>query len=436
MNHDAPQHQQQPTPDHDFEADGASFYAPDGDFAAPPPPPDPHRWGHLPPAQRQQAVLAMQRRSGNAAVQRMIGAPTSDIQRAPAVGVGRKHAVKLKALTVPVGAPIGTLPVTLKEIVISGEASVSIFSPEDAKAKTKVSAGASGGRDSGKGISEVGIAAEVERKNAEWKDTALGDVKLTTKGSVKLTSQGFEMKVQPLGLDFEDRGGALEFSVAKVNNKGQITLMSLIPSYYVKPTPDQETTLDSGEIMKVSFKRKVEFVLTPDYKKLALWLAEKMGEAAAAELAIAGGLVVGGIATLAAAFFEASLGSELADRIDTAARNTKDFCEAYAAVMKGGTASPKSEWGKAGASTAQSAISASSILLPEAIYEAAKKRNLSSEAFAIAWPMVKEKAIAAYRKEHWFETWVYDEGKGPGERTLRHVLNDPRWSPSNLDRLD
>ncbi len=382
------------------------------------------RLDRMPRVNRQQAVLQLQRQHGNAFVQRLLASRATP-RRAPAQLVQRQvggftpgKGVKFspKEKEIKFDRPIPGVPITFAAIKIGGEGSYSVVQEG---AEESVQVGVTG-RDHG-----AGVYGEVTK---EWEkySSPFGDVTVQSKAEADVTTKGGQIGLLLVGVKTKHASIGLKFNLLSYDvEKSELEFPNVAIPVDIIPVTGK-TTAPDGTKISYELKATITFVFKPDWVRIGKWIGQQFAKAAAAELAVAGSMVMAGIATLAAAYVTASLGSEVSERVERAIKLTNEFCAAYEATMKGsGGAKATSEFGQKGAATAQCLIKKAN-LPPEAFHEAAKKRNLRSEAFAVGWPQVKQMILQDYRNEHDIEWWVYGE-KGPGYKLLKRLLDEPEY---------
>lgn len=399
---------------------------------APDDPNQPHTIGN--PQQRSQSLLQMQRRYGNAYVQRMLAgqtdhaaptAPIGAVQRynptTSNVATGGKHTFKTPKKEWKVGKGIPKVPVKLSSISFSAEAT---YSTEDDNASKGSPTGAKGGatvQPQG-----PGVQGEVSQKWEEWQTDSVGKISVSSKAGGKIGAQGGEISLEPIGVQFERATFGLKFNLISYSTeKSKVEFPNMTFQVGVLPIKGEGTASD-GSKYKYEIKPILEFKFEPNYEEIGKWLAQRFGTQAAAELGLAGGIVLAGVATIAAAVVTASLGSEVRERVELSIKYTNEFCDAYQmAVREAKSGGGTSQWAAAGSAAGMKLIEqAKDKVPPEALKEEAQKRDLRSEAFGIAFPQIREALLQNYREEHYVEWWVYGED-GPGYKILKRLLGSP-----------
>ncbi|NDJ85357.1 MAG: hypothetical protein GYB66_05690 [Chloroflexi bacterium] len=385
------------------------------ELASPATPPEDltDRLRRLSPAARHRSVTSLQRSIGNRAVRRMLSPPANVVQRA-AMPTGEKHTIKGLSEEFDINKPIGRLPFELKSVTIEGGVEYEIISPDQPESDTEARGGAVSGPDA------AGVQGEVTKKWKEW--GSKGDqVTLSSKGEAELTTDGGKLGVTILGLETKHTDSAIKFTLIDWDaEKSEISLVETDLEFALQDKSDQYTTPD-GRIIVMKFFAKAILTIDIDEKRVGRWIGQRFLQLAASEVALAGAFVAGGVMTLAAAWVTMGLGKEVAAMVDEAVMLTDDYCASYAAVF---SPTPmyvgSTDWGAQGWAAGWQFF-AKTNAPPEAIREAARKRNLHSEAFAVAWPKVKDMMYKRYREKHYIEWWVYGE-KGPGYRDLKRLL--------------
>ncbi len=386
------------------------------------------------PRHRPQSLLQMQRRYGNAYVQRMLAgqtdhaaptAPSGTVQRynptTSNVATGGKHTFKTPKKEWKVGKGIPKVPVKLSSISFSAEAT---YSTEDDNASKGSPTGAKGGatvQPQG-----PGVQGEVSQKWEEWQTDSVGKISVSSKAGGKIGAQGGEISLEPIGVQFERATFALKFNVISYSTeKSKVEFPSMTFQVGVIPIKGEGTASD-GSKYKYEIKPILEFKFEPNYEEIGKWLAQRFGTQAAAELGLAGGIVLAGVATIAAAVVTASLGSEVRERVELSIKYTNEFCDAYQmAVREAKSGGGTSQWAAAGSAAGMKLVEqAKDKVPPEALKEEAQKRDLRSEAFGIAFPQIREALLQNYRDEHYIEWAVYGED-GPGYKILKRLLGSP-----------
>lgn len=369
---------------------------------------------------RQAQVLQIQRHYGNAYVQRILANRPSS--KSPLSGVVQRQgggpSKGGKIVTPPIkewkiDRSLGSLPLKLSKITLTGEISFSVVEPgekESAQAGFKSKEGHPG---------VYGELTEVWDKES----SPFGEVTLASKAEAEVTTNGGEISFLVLGAKLKNASIGVKFNLLSYDReKSEISFPNLSVPIDIIPITG-ETTASNGAKLSYEIKGTLSIVFEPDYVKIGKWIGEQFAKHAAGELAVAGSMVLAGIMTIAAAFATASQGGEVAERVDRAVALTKDFCAAYQATMIGsGDWSVSSEYGFEGEVVARRIIKKADIP-PEAFYEEAKKRNLYAEAIGIAWPQVKAMMLKDYRDEHYIE-WEFYGDKGGGYKLLKRYLDE------------
>ncbi len=399
---------------------------------APDDPNQPHTIGN--PHQRSQSLLQMQRRYGNAYVQRMLAGQTDHAASSTPVGAiqrynptttnvstGTKDTFKTPKKDIKLNKGIPKLPVKLASIGFSAEIN---YSTESAGAGQGSPTAAKAGQTVQP--QGVGFQGELMQKWEEWQTDSVGKIGVSSKATGKIGMQGGEIGVEPIGVQFERATFALKFNILSYSaEKSQVEFPNMTFQVGVLPIKGEGTASD-GSKYKYEIKPILEFKFEPNYEEIGKWLAQRFGTQAAAELGVAGGIVLAGVATIAAAVVTASLGSEVRERVELSIKYTNEFCDAYQmAVREAKSGGGTSQWAAAGSAAGMKLIEqAKDKVPPEALKEEAQKRDLRSEAFAIAFPQIREALLQNYREEHYVEWWVYGED-GPGYKILKRLLGSP-----------
>lgn len=373
----------------------------------------------LPTAARQQTVLQLQRQRGNAYVQRLLRQDANVVQRA--TGVGETHSFKPPIKKWPVEKQLGKLPIKLKEVAVGADITVS--STSDKSADTQVKGGAVGvpGKEGG-----IGIQGEVEKTWDSKIETALGNIEFKSKGAAEVTTAGAKIGGELLTAALGSASVSFKIDVLKYDKEKsefEFATAAIEAAYEVYK---YETTLSDGTSCSVVVKPTLEFVFEPDYVAIAQWMAERYAQSAAAAIGGIGlGMIAAGFSTLAAAYVNMGLGKEISGRIEDAYKDGKEFAQAYQSAVRGEEVTINRNGGmlgmKAGDAVVKKAVEQDKVAPIEAFQQEARKRPLSEEAWNAGWPIIKQKALEAYREEHWFEWTVYGED-GPGYRTMVRLL--------------
>ena len=378
---------------------------------------------------RSQAVMDMQQRYGNAHVGRMLANPhgqaVSNVQRITPisgnVSTGTKHTFKTPKKEWRINRPIPRVPLSLASI--STLAEISFETESNTPSQGSPTAGRGGVAVNPGGI---GVQGEIGHKWAEWETGHVGRVSVGTKLGAEIGSHGGEISLEAIGLEFERASFALKFNLISYSTEeSRVEFPSLVFQAGVVPFKG-ETRGPDGRIHKYEIKPVLEFKFEPNYAEIGRWLAQRYGQMAAGELALAAGFVLGGFATIAAGIVTAGLGEEVYGRVEQAIRNTNEFCSAYEATIRSGqTSGGSSQWATAGSTAGMRFLEQSRSRVPvEAMQAAAQRHGIRGEAFALAFPQVREAMLKNYREQHYVEWWFYGED-GPGYKVLRSLLYDP-----------
>lgn len=399
------------------------------------PPGDPHT-GHPigNPRQRSQSILQLQRRYGNAYVQRMLAgqtehtAPTSPpaaVQRSNPttsnVATGGKHTFKTPKKEWKMDKAIPKVPVKFSSISFSAEVTYSTENDDASKGSPTAAKGGATVQPQG-----PGVQGEVSQKWEEWQTDSIGKIGVSSKAGGKIGAQGGELTLEPIGVQFERATFGLKFNIISYSTeKSKVEFPNMTFQVGVMPIKGEGKASD-GSSYKYEIKPMLEFKFEPNYEEIGKWLAQRFGQQAAAELGLAGGIVIAGVATIAAGIVTASLGSEVRERVELAIKYTNEFCDAYQmAVREAKSGGGGSQWAAAGSAAGMKVIDqAKDKVPPEALKEEAQKRDLRGEAFNIAFPQIREALLQNYRDEHYIEWAVYGED-GPGYRILKRLLGSP-----------
>jgi hypothetical protein len=383
----------------------------------------------LPPNTEQKTRVQnqLQRNLGNAYVQRTVAPRPAQVSPSPGIiqlqGGGPAKEVKTGLSTsVPVNKSVPGLPFKLQEISASGEIAGTV-AEKGASESAKVSMGT------------THLGYELEKKWVEVAKEGVGKISVSSKGEAQITKDGADVGVTVATAKFGKVAVGLKIVVFNVDWKTSKIDIGEIHAPVSPMILSGQTKTADGTTFSYEAKYTLTFEFSVDYAKVAKWLARTFSKAITGEALVAGSFIVGGVITLAAAYANIAAKYETQKLANEAIKITNEFCAAYAATMTGGEPNTKSQFGQQGAAAARSAIKASG-KPPEAVFEAAKGRNLRDEAFAIAWPKVKETIMNAYREEHPLETFFYGEKAGKelqwileaGEENIRKETYYEEWS--------
>jgi Domain of unknown function (DUF4157) len=177
-----------------------------------------------------------------------------------------------------------------------------------------------------------------------------------------------------------------------------------------------------GKTYQLKASPTVAVSIAPNKEKIAEWLLEKLGEEAAADVALAASLIAGGVLTIGTAIYQIATSDEIPNRMDAAVGKCKKYCHGWVAGAQG-----ISGGSAAGHAAGAKWLEDMKAKFPPAIVkQKVAESDLYHTAWNIAWPQIKEGAIAAYWKEHWLEHKIYgDEGCGGGFHVLKMCLDAP-----------
>lgn len=292
----------------------------------------------------------------------------------------------------------------------------------DEESKTKVKVGAKG---SEKG---AGIAGGVEHELEEWSLGELGKVQptvnlpsfeLTTEG-IKVTGLGFTLstpKGSPVKIDFK----VLELVLGEWK-PGEEPVIAGLETQAAAGFP-----LGDFKGYKISLKGALTLMIEPNYATIGKWLAEKAAEMLSADLAVVGGIVAAGVATLWSAAYAVIHKDDIANEVDAAVAKCKSYARGFDAGVKGGAAPGGAGGakgfadGKAWAQAREKIANASG----GSVAEAAKDVDIYAAGWNKAWPRIKQDSIDAYWQEHSVEKWLTGgEGMGSGGfKTFKRTLD-------------
>lgn len=403
---------------------------------------------------RQRLVHQMQRERGNAYVQRVVQNAArrrrqAAVQRAPAGGMGLavqregppaggagagmwgagvKHSYKTPKLPVPINK--GFAYIKLEKAELSGEFSYEVYdqgaaSAEPAKASpTQARAGATGAPG------EAGVTGELQHTFEDSSFKLIDTFTPTVKLGGELTTKGGEVAVEG-GLEGQHVSTSLKFVfIGEDLEKGELEFATLTHTIEIPLKKVPEISLGGAWKLKADLKFKVDFKYKPDYIALGQAIAKQFATMAVGEFIIATAFIAGGVATIAAAVVTMGLGEDVRIRVDDAMERLGNYCSAYQAVMTDRTVgNPGGPGWDEGSSAAAGKLKEMELKVPKPILLAeARQRNLKEEAYDAGWPVMREKILEGYRKEHYVEWWVYG-ADGPGYRELVRVLDAAASAP-------
>ncbi|MEQ8973194.1 MAG: DUF4157 domain-containing protein [Coleofasciculus sp. C1-SOL-03] len=289
---------------------------------------------------------------------------------------------------------------------------------------TKVLVGPVGNAENG----AIGIGAEakyeieqgVRSKILGWQPSIKGGGELTTKeakfgvavsvdtdvGSVPITMAPLEFNIVKW-----ERGGKPQFAVCTTSAEFQLAAF-------------QHTTSD-GNTYKVEAKPKLEFEFEPNPVYIGKWVARNLGKVIATQVGLTSSIIAAGVLTIGFGLYQIATSGEITERTEFAVKKCKNYCKSAQNVIQG--KEPITEaGGPEGAAAARKILAGlNQKFPPELVTAEAKKLPIYTNAWGVAWPLIKQKAIADYWDDHKFEHFVYgDKGAGNGGfRTFKRVLD-------------
>jgi hypothetical protein len=179
------------------------------------------------------------------------------------------------------------------------------------------------------------------------------------------------------------------------------------------------------------FEGSIEGAVTvePDWKEILKTVGRNVMRLLASEMALTGGLIAGGLLSVCLPLYQIlATKGEITERTEDAVARSKNYCRGFVSVING-TGDVIAPNGLEGKDAGLKYLKELKLTYPDAteaeIKAEAKKRNLYGEAWAIAWPKLKQKAIDSYWEEHYIEKLVYGEGGSGngGFKTFKRVLD-------------
>lgn len=262
---------------------------------------------------------------------------------------------------------------------------------------------------------EQGVKAEAAKKLKSIAGSGL-DVKFKAGG--KATTKGVEA-----GAEVTFEGQSFDHTInfviiGKEWKSGDVKLAQLKYKLEGLKVDLGSVSLASGPA-KAGFKGYGEITLDPDWGRIGTWMAQRFGAAAAGSVALSVGMIAIGASVIVLYVHTMLTKDEIARNVDAARATLDKETAGYKAAMTG-----EEGGGEMGRSYAKKSTAKADAPAPT-LYEKAKERSLDKEAYAKLAPVIRQKAIDAYWKEHWFEKMMYGEqGAGSGGfRTFKRVLD-------------